>query len=138
MTTTAPLFVWAEKYSVGLPAIDSQHKQLIGFINALHAAMGSGKGKDVLAPILENLIRYTRTHFAFEEEMLRQRGYPQLPAHSRIHKELTQEVVDLQGKFASGKLALSMDVMEFLKRWLGDHILGHDLAYAKALAAQPR
>ena len=136
-TKPALLFSWTDKYSVGLPEIDNQHKQLIGFINSLHAAMSAGKGKEVLAPILSNLVLYTKTHFTFEESLLRVRGYAELPSHSRIHQELTRQVLDLQRNLGANELSLTIEAMAFLKKWLGDHILTHDLAYAKAIGTLP-
>jgi hemerythrin len=137
MTNNAPILPWSDKYSVGLPDVDTQHKELIRLINSLHAAMSEGKGKEVLGSILDDLVRYTRTHFAYEESLLRERGYTDLAAHTRIHQELTHQVLDLQAKLKSGKLTITIEVMTFLKHWLADHILSRDLAYAKAFGTLP-
>ena len=122
-----------DTYSVGIPQIDNQHKGLIRLINDLQAAMMAGKGKQVLSSIINDLIRYTEGHFAFEEALLQQRGYSALAAHKQEHKELTRQVHELRDKFQSSELTISMDVMKFLKNWLASHILERDKAYAKEL-----
>lgn len=126
-----PVLPWNDSYSVGIPQIDEQHKKLIKLINELHASMATGQGKQALGGILEELVRYTRTHFEFEESLLRQKNYSRLAAHHAVHESLTQQVVDLLNKYRVNNLILTLEVMQFLKRWLADHIMTHDQAYAK-------
>jgi hemerythrin len=130
-----PIFPWRETYSVHIPQIDSQHQQLIGLINELHGAMLQGTGATAMGHILDNLVRYTQSHFAFEEALLQQRGYSALTAHRAEHEKLTAQVVDLQQRFRAGKVVMSVPVMQFLKDWLATHILNRDMQYAKELAS---
>lgn len=132
-TSAQAIFPWLEKYSVGIPQIDAQHQGLIRLINDLHAAMAAGQGKQVVGKILDDLVRYTEVHFRSEEDFMRQKAYSKLVAHQAIHKTLTAQVVDLRQKYASGKLMLTLEVMQFLKSWLADHIMGHDHQYAAEL-----
>ena len=136
MTTGTVVFPWKDAYNVGIPQVDSQHKGLVKLINDLHSGMQAGKTKEVLGGIIDELIRYTERHFKDEEAMLRLRGYSKLAAHHAIHQDLTRQVVELRDKFQTSKLALSIEVMQFLKNWLANHILTHDQAYAKELSAR--
>ena len=135
-TATAALFPWSEKYRVGIGLVDGQHKQLVDIINQLHQAMASGKGKDVLCKTLEDLIKYTKSHFAAEEGVLQKHGYPDFPAHHAEHERLTGIVVDFHQKLMSNQIGLSVNVMDFLRDWLGNHILGVDKKYAPFLKTQ--
>jgi len=130
------IFPWREAYSVGMPEIDEQHKGLIRLINNLQNAMMEGNGKSVVSGILDDLVRYTHSHFTFEEAVLRRGGYSQLAAHCEEHKRLTAQVIELRDKFKAGKVTISMEVMKFLKDWLAEHILSRDKAYAKELAGK--
>src|SRR5271166_668217 len=107
------IFPWRNTYSVGMPDIDDQHKGLVRLINSLQTAMMEGNGKSVLSGTLDDLIRYTQSHFAFEEAMLRKRGYSQLAAHCAEHKRLTGQVIELRDKFKAGKVTISMEVLKF-------------------------
>ena len=133
MATTTALFPWKDAYSVRIPRVDTQHKGLIGLINDLHAAMLEGRGKEELSRILDELIDYTEQHFAFEESMFRQLGYSRLVEHQRLHKNLASQVYDLRDKLRAGKITVTIEVMQFLKSWLADHILSADMAYAREL-----
>jgi len=132
-TVTTVIFPWRDAYSVGIAEIDAQHKGLIRLINDLHTAMGAGKGKQALGAILDELVRYTEIHFKYEETLLRQRQYSSLAMHHTVHQKLTSQVIELRDRFRSSQLALSVEVMQFLKSWLADHILVHDQAYAREL-----
>jgi hemerythrin len=135
MNTATVLFPWREQYSVHVPQIDDQHRTLIRLINDLHSAMAQGKGRDVMTAILNDLVRYTDSHFASEEGWLERKGYSRLAEHRQIHAELRRQVVELRQKFQTGSLAITMEVMQFLKNWLRGHILEKDMAYSRELNA---
>jgi hemerythrin len=137
-TSVTQIFPWREDYSVHIPQIDGQHQQLVAIINELHAAMLQGTANAALGRILDELVRYAQSHFAYEEAMLQQRGYSSLTVHRAEHQKLTQQVADLQERFRAGKLTLSVQVMQFLKEWLANHILTRDMQYAKELAPPAR
>ena len=134
-TTATALFPWRDDYSVGIPEIDNQHKVLLRLINDLHAAMIQGNGNAVMAPILDELVGYAGKHFAHEERMLTTRRYSGFIAHQTEHRRLTQEVKELHDKFRTGNLRITLEVMQFLKDWLKNHILGWDRRYGRELAS---
>lgn len=127
------VFAWKEKYSVNIKTIDDQHKKLVNMVNEMHEAMRQGKGKDVLGPILDGLIGYTKSHFATEERLLEQNGYSDFEAHKEKHTKMTGKVLSLQKDYHNGKCQLSFDVSKFLQDWLNKHILGTDKKYSEFL-----
>jgi hemerythrin len=120
---------WNDKYSVGAANMDVQHQKLFDLTNELHDAMRTGKGRDVLANSLERLTSYTVQHFSAEEQLMRRADYPGLGDHMVQHVRLVQQVETLREKFSAGETVLTMDVMDFLRRWLYDHILETDRQY---------
>ena len=71
------LIKWTSALSVAVPEIDLQHQKLVSLINQLHESMLSGKGREVLGGVLNELIDYTKRHFADEEELMRRHNYPE-------------------------------------------------------------
>lgn len=122
-------FDWKDDYSVGITKIDEQHKKLVGFLNELYDAMKAGKGKDTLDKVLVGLVEYTKTHFATEESLMRLHKYPDYDAHKEKHDKLTAYVLDLKTKFDAGQISNPIQITNFLKDWLGKHILGTDKMY---------
>ncbi len=132
-----PLMEWNEKMSVGVKQFDDEHKKLVAMVNELFDAVQAGKGKESLGKILDNLIAYTKSHFANEERYFAQHGYPDQDAHKKEHEALAKQVADVQQKYHSGATAtLSMEVMNFLKNWLVKHIQGTDKKYGPFLNAK--
>lgn len=132
-----PLMEWTEKLSVGVGQFDTEHQKLVGMVNDLFDAVQGGKGKDRLAPILDGLITYTKTHFANEERYMQQHDFPGFTAHKAEHDALAKQVLAVQEKVKAGATAaLSMEVMNFLKNWLVKHILGTDKGYTAFLNAK--
>ncbi|MCL4537578.1 MAG: bacteriohemerythrin [Nitrospirae bacterium] len=127
------LFTWSDKYSVNINEIDNQHKKLIGIINELHDAMSKGKSNDILSNVLQDLIDYTRVHFANEERIMNMHGYHDYTAHKAAHEDLLRQVTKFDKEFREGKFGLSIQMMNFLKDWLSKHILETDKKYSPFL-----
>ncbi len=125
------LVQWNETLSVGVPSLDAEHKQLVALVNRLHDAMINGSGKAALHGVLQELVQYTQTHFKHEEELMSRTAYPQAAVHKLQHDQLTKKVLDLQNQVQQGKVSITIEVMNFLKSWLQDHILKMDKAYTQ-------
>jgi hemerythrin len=124
---------WNSRYAVNVEEIDRQHQTLIGLINTLYDAMNVGKGKDVLGPVLTEVVDYTAYHFNSEERLLRQDAYPEYERHKKEHDDLTAKARALKQEFDSGNHKLSIDVMLFLSNWLNLHILEEDKKFGPYL-----
>jgi hemerythrin len=128
---------WNPKLSVGVAVIDDDHQKLVSMVNELYDAIQAGRGKDSLGPTLAKLVDYTKFHFGREEDFMAKTSYPAAVDHKREHDGLTKQVLDVQGKYQSGAAAtLSLEVMNFLKNWLLQHIQGSDKKYGPHLNAQ--
>ena len=124
-----PFALWSKSYETGHPEVDRQHKQLFGMINELHEAMTQGHGRDVLGPVVKSLAAYTRDHFATEEALMREIGYPNLARHQEKHEALTQQVDELLLRFSAGYLTLPSTLSRFLADWLKHHIREEDVEF---------
>jgi len=122
--------------SVGVAVLDDDHKKLVGMLNQLHDGMAAGRSRATLGKVFDELVDYTKTHFAREEQFFAETGYPAAEAHKKQHDELTMRVMDLQTRYNNGALTLSKEVMNFLKDWLAYHIKGHDQEYGPHLNAK--
>ena len=124
-----PFFVeWDDRYSVGVRAIDQQHRFLIRKIRDLQEAMAAGNAGAMLAPLLQNLVIYTKFHFAYEEQLYAERGYGNIRQHMEFHSDMARQVTEMGNALKNNKLHAGAPVMAFLRHWLVDHILGEDMA----------
>ncbi|MFW5778312.1 MAG: bacteriohemerythrin [Bacteroidota bacterium] len=120
-------------YSVKHDEFDQHHKKLLDFINDLHDSMMSGKGKETLEKILNELRDYTEYHFHAEEQQLKKVNYPDFLIHQREHQNLIQKLNDLIEDYHNNRLEVSIETSKFLKEWLFGHIQGSDKKYVSYL-----
>ncbi|MGB5685114.1 MAG: bacteriohemerythrin [Candidatus Electrothrix sp.] len=127
------LIKWNDSFSVNVVKIDQEHQKLFEMVNELTDAMKAGHGKDVLGDILNGLISYTASHFQLEENYFQQVKYPDAAAHKREHVAFVQKVTDFKREFDSGRATVSVNVLQFLGKWLQTHIKGTDQKYSSFL-----
>jgi hemerythrin len=132
------LFQWSEAYSVGHPDIDRQHQKLFQLAEQLHAAMTAGKGKQCLSTTLNNLVAYTKRHFADEEILMQSSRYPFYRQHKAEHQGLTDRVVQFQRTFEADQAPVTVELLQFLSNWLTHHIGTVDRKVADFLKQQGR
>lgn len=127
------LIQWNETLSVKVQEIDNQHRKLINLINNLDEAMRKGKGKEVLGTVLNELVQYTKQHFAYEQGLMATYHYPDAEAHAHKHDTLTRQVFELHVKYMAGQASLTIPTMSFLNSWLIDHIQNTDKKFGDYL-----
>lgn len=131
-----PQLRWNQSLSVGISSIDDQHKTLVNLINELYSHMQSGSEKEATAATLDQLIQYTANHFKYEEENFDRHNYPDTKQHKEIHKKLVARVLQFQEEFNQGKADVSVELMDFLKDWLINHIKKVDKQYGPYLQSK--
>lgn len=127
------MFVWDNKYSIGIAEMDRQHKVLFNIITDLHNAMMQGKASAKNGEILKKLVEYTRSHFAAEEALMSKAGYTEVSQHRLQHIGLMKQVDDYVVRHLKGELALNVQLMNFLCDWLITHIQESDRKYAPSV-----
>lgn len=130
------LIQWGPMLQVGFKDIDDQHQRLVELVNELNGAMHAGQGRDVLAKVLGELVRYTQYHFGMEERLMETYKIDTAPGHKAEHAKLIQDVAAFKAKFDGGSAAVSAEIMNFLRDWLSRHILQTDKKFAQALIAK--
>jgi hemerythrin-like metal-binding protein len=79
---------WKPFYTVNDPALDAQHRQIIEILNTLYLALNAADTVAVTRRAMDQLVRYTHTHFADEERVMKEIGFPDLTAHKALHDQM--------------------------------------------------
>lgn len=124
-------FEWSDELSVNVKEIDTQHKMLVSMINSLREAMIAGKGRDVQKVTIEEMVDYATTHFATEEKYMQAFGYSEYSEHKREHDSFVAKALELKDRVSRAGFVLTLEILEFLKSWLKNHIRGTDKRYQK-------
>lgn len=129
--------LWREEYRVGDAAIDQDHQTLFGLISSFHEAVQYGSAPNEVLRVLNELVTYAEGHFQREERIMAAHGYPLLEAHHHLHEKLYGSIYVLQTQLEKDPAAAKLQTIAFLKTWLTDHILQHDLAFAEFVRRRP-
>lgn len=127
-------FAWTEAMSVGVPALDADHRCLVRIINLLEHAEGNDVRR-VIDIVMDTLDVYCRYHFAREEKVMASCGFPALAFHRREHNGFCRAIARMAKPDADA--ADAKELLEFLKTWLLHHILIQDMAYKPYVASTP-
>lgn len=115
--------------SVGVPALDSDHKCLVRIINILRELDRKEDPKATVEVVLEALKVYGRNHFRREERVMDAVRFPGGAFHRAEHQNFVRHIEFLRSKFASGKMESTRELYDYLTGWLRHHILIQDMAY---------
>ena len=93
------LLTWKKEYSVGVPAVDHEHEELIQLINDLHAKVEEGGSTEAIPEFLGEIYAQIAAHFALEERIMREHGYDEYPEHKADHQDLLDGLRDLMDDY---------------------------------------
>jgi hemerythrin-like metal-binding protein len=126
---------WQNAYSIGVPLVDSQHKELINLTNRLYAACGKGHefSRAVFLQTIRGAVAYVGYHFSTEEKMMRQVNYPGYSAHKEQHEEFIRTVAREIDNFTGEKEFSPQNFVFFLRDWVLNHIARTDTEMGRYL-----
>lgn len=127
---------WEQKYSVGIPSLDTHHKKLFSLLNDLDVAMQPGQSADKLHAVIKELISYTQYHFEAEETIMKNNSYPEYGSHLKEHFAFIKKVKEVTDQFHNNGGKFTVDIKKFLKDWLSDHIMVNDQKYGTFLSGK--
>ena len=127
---------WKPEYSVRIAEIDRQHQKLFRMTQELRRSIASGHGQSVIEVMIARLVNYTIEHFATEESLMEEHGFPGTAAHRLEHNLLTMEINRLQNECETEKADVAVKLLNFLQQWQEQHILKTDMEYADFLSAR--
>jgi len=124
---------WKDSYSVGIDSIDQQHKKLLNLINQLQTAVDYSTGELFEREALDELVEYTKTHFSYEEGLMKDNDYPDFESHKAQHEEMFNKVRAVLAEYERDHDTAMSNAVEYLKAWLINHINGTDKQYSSYL-----
>lgn len=121
---------WSDELSVGIPEIDAEHQHFITLINELNKAI-------IARMALEEVIKRMRAiqddavaHFAHEEILFKEWGYPDAEAHAKKHAQAVEFFKKITAGFEHEGTAYEwIEAGLKVKQVLIEHLLVEDMKY---------
>lgn len=120
--------VWTDDLNTGISVIDKQHHRIVQYINDLDD-VSTSHDREQLGNVLQELVDYTLSHFAFEESLMEEAGYLFVNGHKKVHEMFTRRVSDFMQRFNMGE-DITEELLSTLRSWLINHIKTDDDDYS--------
>jgi hemerythrin len=116
--------------SVGIPALDSDHRCLVRVISLLHGVEEAGEAQSMIAITLDTLAIYAGFHFRREERVMAYLNFPGLEVHRGEHRRFLDHIKNIKMELGRrANLDKARHLLAELSAWLNHHILIQDKAY---------
>lgn len=122
------MVIWNSTLETGNAIVDNDHRHLIQQVNLLGETLKNGTGKEQIATMIAFLNKYTREHFAREEQIMKNVKCPSTGQNCTAHKALTAKLDGWVARLnASGpNTALVLEIYKESSEWLRSHIVRVD------------
>jgi hemerythrin-like metal-binding protein len=133
----SPYYHWTEEIAIGHEVIDEDHRSIFDLANRLQAEILSQEDSEysIVGEVIVELIEHTGGHFAREEALMQEIGYPGYEKHRHEHAMLMERVNNLLRRFMDGRKNLSLEVADFIQKRLVPHIMISDMKLGDSLHA---
>ena len=121
------MIVWREEMSIGVTAIDDDHKALFNIINEFDTS-SSRKAAEATA---KKLFAYTNSHFKREEELQSEYRYPLHQQQKNEHAKIIGDLKSLiRNAFIDTKHTdeeIIANLSELMRDWIVNHVIQSDM-----------
>jgi len=128
--TPHPLLTWSqERLGLGVPVMDGYHHEFLSILAAL-VTMPDG----VFVALFKELVRHTREHFAQEELLMQETGYPAAREHIEEHRRVLSDLEAMLARAECGRMAMPREfIKNHMPEWFQLHLVTMDSALAQHL-----
>lgn len=115
---------WSDAYLVGNETIDAEHQKLFDLTEKLFNC--NDNEKDILN-LLKELIKYTKFHFAHEEQFMESINFKYKNEHKQLHKNIIKNLhTYIDKKETMSPKEFAQELALFVKNSIVEHILTED------------
>ena len=131
------LIEWKDEFSVGVAAVDLEHRDLVELINDLHSLMQAGATQQQVVSFLGEIFAQISAHFALEEKFMRDANYDGYSSHKEDHEALLDEIRDIMDRVEDDGSYEEDRLSSELERWFTEHFRTHDARLHRFLPEHP-
>ena len=134
--------LWNSAYETGNELVDNDHKEIFELVEQVLTSSFKSR-KDKVKTAIEFLANYVVRHFANEEQLMDESGYPRTDEHKKEHSDFLEVATQLYEKFLNNEFSLgeyeneddddlhfSLEINKTVVGWLTKHVMGSDRSLA--------
>ena len=124
---------WNEGMSVGIKAIDDDHKKILSIVSSIIEAIDENSSESIIEKSFDALESSVSSHFKREEDLMREIDYVDFEQHKKGHQTFIAQIPQIKSQiFSSTSVESSEKISQLLYDWVINHILVSDVDYAQA------
>lgn len=120
------LLEWRGEYSVGVPDVDHEHREMIELINEVHQQLQDPQSDTDVMGFLGEIFARISAHFALEERIMRDANYQEYADHKENHELLLDELRDLMDDYEKKGRLSEIILSRTLSDWFAIHFRTFD------------
>lgn len=128
-----PFIEWKQEFSLGIPDVDHEHRELIELINELYAHLEQQDSGVKVEDFLGEIYAKISAHFALEEKIMREHNYDQYEDHKAEHERLLDEIRDIMDAYEDDAHFNESKLAACLNFWFTEHFKSKDARLHKRL-----
>jgi len=128
---------WSSALSLGVPDLDAAQRELFDRVDRLLDSMLHGDRGEA-GPLAAYLREHVVLHFAAEEQLMSDLGYPEAANHTAEHHAFACKMLALDASFRDGgpTAELVLRLEREVVAWLRDHVYVADVALGRFVTAR--
>jgi len=121
---------WLDEYKLGIRMVDDDHQNLFNTANHLYRSVKNHEGHETIKATFDMLTKYVHEHFEREEQLMEELKYSGLESHRALHANFIRAFFSTKQSYVVAPNMFDFDgFLDFLKKWLVNHVLVEDRKY---------
>ena len=119
---------WNASYVIGELMIDTEHKHLLDIAQEAFVVVPPSERAKKIKHTVQELYKYTKEHFAHEEQFMLLHAFPKSKQHAIIHDQIIGSLNELLKNLPTMKISeFEREMVNFIDMGLVKHFLSQDM-----------
>jgi len=125
---------WKKSFSTDILSVDNDHRFLIDTLNDVTELYKNDPDSLNAVDVVNSIASETIKHFAYEEKVMRNIGYPRYQIHKEKHELLLSDIAKRKSDLEHVKNIDFEEIISYLKFWLLRHLVSEDTALRRYIS----
>lgn len=123
---------WTDDLSVDDATLDDHHKNFFDQFRSVQSNPIAADDTARLFKLFDFLDEHIFRHFQYEENYMRNHGFPEFEEHKVLHDQFVDEFQDFKKSILSDEESFSVEeLVKWMGEWWTEHIKDKDQEYAR-------